>query len=127
MDALQAESLKQRAFTAYSEGVVPAYERLLDFFEDEYFASARTTLGASSLPGGERFYKEQIYLYATLDMTADEIHQLGLSEVARIRAEMESIIKDLEFAGDFAAFLQFLRTDPQFYAKTPHELLAEAS
>ena len=123
----EKQALIAEARTAVMEGVVPAYERLLDFFEDEYFASARTTLGASSLPGGERFYKEQIYLYATLDMTADEIHQLGLSEVARIRAEMESIIKDLEFEGDFAAFLQFLRTDPQFYAKTPHELLAEAS
>ena len=123
----EKQALIAQARTAVMEGVVPAYERLLDFFEDEYFSSARTTLGASSLPDGERFYKEQIYLYATLDMTADEIHQLGLSEVARIRAEMESIIKDLEFAGDFAAFLQFLRTDPQFYAKTPHELLAEAS
>ncbi len=123
----EKQALIAEARTAVMEGVVPAYERLLDFFEDEYFASARTTLGASSLPGGKRFYKEQIYLYATLDMTADEIHQLGVSEVARIRAEMESIIKDLEFEGDFAAFLQFLRTDPQFYAKTPHELLAEAS
>ena len=119
--------LKQQARAAIMDGVVPAYERLLDFFEDEYFTKARTTLGASRLPGGERFYDEQIYLYATVDMTAEEIHQLGLSEVARIRAEMETIIKDLEFEGDFAAFIQFLRTDPQFYAKTPHELLAEAS
>ena len=119
--------LRQQARVAIMEGVVPAYERLLDFFEDEYFTEARTTLGASKLPGGERFYNEQIYLYATVDMTAEEIHQLGLSEVARIRAEMETIIKDLEFDGDFAAFIQFLRTDPQFYAKTPHELLSEAS
>jgi uncharacterized protein (DUF885 family) len=109
------------------EGVIPAYQRLLDFFADEYVPGARTSLGASELPNGERFYKEQIYLYATVDMTADEIHQLGLSEVARIRAEMDAIIKGLEFEGSFAAFLEFLRTDPQFYAKTPHELLAEAS
>jgi uncharacterized protein (DUF885 family) len=119
--------LKQQASAVIMEGVVPAYERLLDFFEDEYFTKARTTLGASSLPGGKRFYDEQIYRYATIDMTAEEIHQLGLSEVARIRAEMETIIEDLAFDGDFAAFIQFLRTDPQFYAKTPHELLAEAS
>lgn len=123
----ERQQLMAEARTAVMVGVVPAYERLLDFFEDEYFVGARTTLGASKLPGGERFYDEQIYLYATVDMTADEIHQLGLSEVARIRAEMETIIKDLEFDGDFAAFIQFLRTDPQFYAKTPHELLAEAS
>jgi len=123
----EKEALLAQARLAVMEGVVPAYERLLDFFEDEYFVKARTTLGASDLPDGKRFYEEQIYLYATVDMTAEEIHQLGLTEVARIRAEMETIIKDLKFDGDFAAFIQFLRTDPQFYAKTPHELLAEAS
>jgi uncharacterized protein (DUF885 family) len=123
----EKEELIAQARTAVMEGVVPAYERLLEFFENEYFTGARTTLGATSLPGGSRFYDEQIYLYATVDMTAEEIHQLGLSEVARIRAEMETIIKDLKFDGDLAAFIQFLRTDPQFYAKTPHELLAEAS
>lgn len=119
--------LLAEARSAVMEGVVPAYQRLLDFFLDEYFPTARTTLGATSLPGGARFYREQIYLYATVDMSADEIHQLGLSEVARIRAEMEAIIRDLKFDGDLGAFIQFLRTDPQFYAKTPHELLAEAS
>ena len=121
------QALVAEARKAVMEGVVPAYQRLLDFFVDEYFTGARTTLGASSLPGGKRFYEEQIYRYATVDMTADDIHQLGLSEVARIRAEMESIISELKFDGDFAAFIQFLRTDPQFYAKTPRELLAEAS
>jgi len=121
------EELLKEARTVVMEGVVPAYQRLLDFFVDEYFPAARTTLGANSLPGGERYYQEQIYLYATVDMSADEIHQLGLSEVARIRTEMETIIKEVKFDGDLAAFIQFLRTDPQFYAKTPHELLAEAS
>jgi len=123
----EKQELLSKARTAVMEGVVPAYQRLSDFFEDEYFPNARTTLGATSLPNGKRFYEEQIYLYATVDMSAEEIHQLGLSEVARIRAEMEAIIKDLKFDGDLAAFIQFLRTDPQFYAKTPHELLAEAS
>ncbi len=121
------QQLLAEAKSAVMDGVIPAYQRLYDFFVDEYFVKARTTLGASSLPGGKRYYKEQIYRYVTLDMTADEIHQLGLSEVARIRAEMEAIIKDLNFDGDMAKFIQFLRTDPQFYAKTPHELLAEAS
>lgn len=120
-------ALIAEARTAVMQGVVPAYERLLEFFENEYFIKARTTLGASSLPDGKQYYDEQIYQYATVDMTADEIHQLGLSEVARIRAEMQDIIDSLEFDGDLAAFIEFLRTDPQFYAKTPHELLAEAS
>jgi len=121
------QQMVAEAKSAVMDGVIPAYQRLYDFFVDEYFVKARTTLGASSLPGGEKFYQEQIYLYATLDMSADEIHQLGLSEVARIRTEMEAIIKDLTFDGDMAEFIQFLRTDPRFYAKTPHELLAEAS
>lgn len=125
-DDEQAELLAS-ARTAVMDGVVPAYQRLLDFFMKEYFPAARKELGATSLPNGKRFYEEQIYLYATVDMTADEIHQLGLSEVARIRAEMESIIKAVEFDGGLAEFIDFLRTDPQFYAKTPHELLAEAS
>jgi uncharacterized protein (DUF885 family) len=123
----QKQELISSAHNADIQGVVPAYQRLLDFFVDEYFPAARTTLGATRLPDGERYYQEQIYLYATVDMSADEIHQLGLSEVARIRAEMETIIKALKFDGDLAAFIRFLRADPQFYAKTPHELLAEAS
>ncbi len=123
----QKQELISSAHNAVMQGVVPAYQRLLDFFVDEYFPAARTTLGATRLPDGERYYQEQIYLYATVDMSADEIHQLGLSEVARIRAEMETIIKALKFDGDLAAFIRFLRADPQFYAKTPHELLAEAS
>jgi len=123
----EKQALRDEAKVAVMEAVVPAYQRLLDFFEDEYFVAARDSVGASELPNGKKFYDEQIYYYATVDMTADEIHQLGLSEVARIRAEMDAIIEELEFEGSFADFLQFLRTDPQFYAKTPHELLAEAS
>ncbi len=110
-----------------SGSVIPAYQRLYDFFHQEYFPGARTTLGASELPGGEEFYKAQIRLYATVDMSPQQIHQIGLDEVSRIRAEMEAIIRELEFDGDFAAFIEFLRTDPQFYAKTPRELLAAAS
>jgi uncharacterized protein (DUF885 family) len=125
-EAVQKELLAD-ARDAVMKGVVPAYQRLLDFFLNEYFPAARTTLGATSLPDGKRFYQEQIYRYATVDMSAEDIHKLGLSEVARIRTEMEAIISDLKFDGDLAAFIRFLRSDPQFYAKTPHELLAEAS
>jgi uncharacterized protein (DUF885 family) len=107
--------------------VIPAYQRLYRFFHEEYLPGARETLGASQLPGGERFYQAQIRQYATVDMTPREIHDIGLSEVTRIRAEMQAIIEELGFEGDFAAFLEFLRTDPQFYAKTPRELLAHAS
>lgn len=107
--------------------VIPAYERLLDFFHNEYIPGARKTLGVSELPNGKRYYQAQIQRYVTLDMSPEEIHQIGQEQVARIRGEMQAIIDDLEFEGDFAAFIEFLRTDPQFYAKTPKELLAFAS
>ena len=110
-----------------SRDVIPAYQRLYDFFHEEYFPGARKSLGASQLPDGERFYQAQIRLYATLDLSPQQIHNIGLEQVARIRSEMEEIIRGLGFAGDFSAFLEFLRTDPQFYAKTPRELLATAS
>jgi len=79
------------------------------------------------LPNGKAFYQAKIRQYVTLDMTAEEIHRIGTEQVARIRQEMEAIIAELEFEGSFADFLQFLRTDPQFYASTPKELLAHAS
>jgi uncharacterized protein (DUF885 family) len=123
----ERSALLERAREVIADGVIPAYRRLLDFYHDEYVPGARSTTGARHLPGGPRFYQEQITQYATVDMTPDEIHQLGLSEVRRIRAEMDAIITELDFEGSFADFLAFLRTDPQFYAKTPHELLAEAS
>jgi len=78
------QQLLTEAKSAVMDGVIPAYQRLYDFFIDEYFVKARTTLGASSLPDGKKFYQEQIYRYVTLEKSADEIYQLGLSEVARI-------------------------------------------
>ncbi len=107
--------------------VIPAFQRLLDFFQHEYLPGARTSLAATALPGGERFYQSQIQLYATVDMTPGQIHQIGRDQIARIRAEMETIIEEVGFDGDFAAFLEFLRSDPRFYARSPKELLAHAS
>ena len=121
------EELAKRARDIIDQGVTPAYRNLLAFFQEEYAPGARETLGASELPGGEAFYAAQIRRYVTLPMTPQEIHDIGLSEVARIRAEMDQIINAVEFDGDFAEFLEFLRTDEQFYAKTPKELLALAS
>jgi len=119
--------LRATANRVIAEDVIPAYRRLDEFFHREYLPGARETLGASELPDGERFYRAQIRLYATVDMTPREIHDLGLEQVARIRGEMQDIIGEVGFDGDFAAFLAFLRSDPQFYATTPKELLAHAS
>ena len=88
---------------------------------------ARTTLAAEAMPGGKDFYAQQIREYTTLDLSAEQIHQIGLEEVARIRAEMQEVIEQTGFKGTFAEFLTFLRTDPQFYAKTPQQLLDRAA
>ncbi|MFT5770570.1 MAG: hypothetical protein ACI9H8_002561 [Lysobacterales bacterium] len=120
-------ALLAHADEVIGKGVIPAYQRLLDFFHKEYVPGARASTGAKHLPGGMRYYQEQINLYATVDWSPAKIHEIGLSEVARIRKEMDAIIIEVGFEGSFADFLEFLRTDPQFYAKTPHELLAEAS
>jgi len=123
----KAAELKALAESAISDGVVPAYRRLYDFFRNEYVPGARTSLGASDLPNGRAFYRAQIQRYATVDMTPEEIHALGLEQVERIQAEMADVIEQAGFEGSFADFLKFLRTDPQFYATTPKQLLAYAS
>lgn len=127
MESAQWEALQLRAHSAVMQGVVPAYTRLLDFFHSHYLPGARETLGASQLPNGARYYQSQIRWYATVDMSAAEIHAIGLAEVQRIRSEMQDIIDEVGFEGDFSAFIEFLRTDPQFYATSAHQLLAEAS
>lgn len=119
--------LRQSGEAVIRESIVPAYRRLLEFMTNEYIPNARTTIGASELPNGHEYYAQRIRHFTTLDMSVEEVHQLGLSEVQRIRSEMMEIIKQVGFTGDFAAFLKFLRTEPQFYAKTPEELLKEAA
>ena len=121
------ERISAAAQGVIARDVIPAYQRLLDFLRQEYQPGARETLGAYQLPGGVEFYQAQIRRYATVDLSPQDIHDIGVSEVKRIRAEMDSIIGELEFEGTFAEFLEFLRTDPQFFAKTPKELLAFAS
>ncbi|MFN8668740.1 MAG: DUF885 family protein [Gemmatimonadaceae bacterium] len=117
-------ALRNEAQQVIRDLVAPAYATLLTFMREEYLAKARTTLAATSLPDGEAFYQSQIEEYTTLTLTAEQIHEQGKAEVARIRAEMEAVKAKTGFTGSMAEFFQFLRTDPQFYAKTPRELLA---
>lgn len=113
---------------ALTDKVIPAYAAFQTFFESEYRPIGRKTIGASALPDGRAYYADLVRYYTTLpDATAEQVHAAGLSEVARIRAEMETIVREVKFDGDFAAFLAFLRTDAQFYAKTPEQLLREAA
>lgn len=125
--AEQQAALRQDARQALSKRVQPAFAALLEFFQQEYVPGARTTLAAEAMPDGEAYYRQQIREFTTLDLSPQEIHDIGLKEVARIRAEMDQVIEQSGFEGDFDAFLHFLRTDPQFYAKTPQELLNHAA
>ncbi|MFV0478302.1 MAG: DUF885 domain-containing protein [Parahaliea sp.] len=109
---------------AIDEAVIPAYSHLLDFMRNEYIPGARVGLAARDLPDGEAYYQAMIRAYTTLDLSPQEIHQTGLDEVKRIQAEMQAVIQRTGFEGDLAGFITFLRTDPQFYARSPRELLS---
>jgi uncharacterized protein (DUF885 family) len=125
VDSLQQESLKKQAHAAYSEKIAPAYERLLTFLEEEYLPGARESIAMRDLPNGEAWYAFNVKQRTTLDLTPEEIHKIGLSEVARIRTEMDKVIESSGFEGSFEDFLVFLRTDPQFYHTTKEGLLQE--
>lgn len=121
------ERLRAEGKKAIMEAAVEGYRTFLEFFVGEYVPNARQTIGASELPNGRAYYEQQVKQYTTLDLTAGEIHQIGLKEVERIREEMTVVIKEVGFEGSFDDFLTFLRADPQFYVATPEELLKEAS
>jgi len=123
----EQQSLRAEALAAIREAVLPAYTGLLKFMREEYMTRARTALDATSYPDGQAYYQSKIREFTTLDLSPDAIHLIGVSEVAKIRAEMEETMKKTDFQGDFAAFLKFLRTDPRFYAKTGEELLMRAA
>ncbi len=125
--AAEQEKLRADCAKAIRDRVIPAYAKLLKFFRDDYALHARTTLAAEALPDGNAFYRQQILEYTTLDLDPEAIHQIGLKEVARIDAQMQTTMKATGFEGDFPAFQKFLRSDAQFYAKTPDELLMRAS
>ena len=122
----------QTRLTALGEAVInssvlPAYQDLEKFLTSEYLPKARQTVGIGTTEEGREYYRALVRYFTTLDMSPDDVHELGLREVARIRGEMDDIIKGLDFKGSFADFLNFLRTDPQFYATSEEELLKEAA
>ncbi|MEE7560520.1 DUF885 family protein, partial [Xanthomonas sp. Kuri4-2] len=130
--AAEQERLRAEARATVARSVVPAFAKLLTFFRNDYMPKARTTLAAEALPDGKAFYRQQIGEYTTLDLSPEQIHRIGLDEVARIQAQMDAVIRQTGFkapAGQatFPAFLQFLRTDPQFYVTTPQALLDRAA
>ena len=127
VSASEQGRLRDEGVKAIRDGVIAGYSNFLRFMNEEYIPKTRRTLGASELPNGRKYYEYLVRHFTTLNKTPEEIHQTGLQEVKRIRGEMDKIIRDLKFQGDFAAFLKFLRSDPRFYVKTPEQLLKEAS
>ena len=120
----QLDSIKKAAEITINKIVVPQFKRIKQFFENEYYPKTRKQIGVSSTPNGKEYYQNRIDYYTTSnEYTAEKIHQIGLDEVARIKSEMKKIIKDLKFQGSFEDFFKFLRTDEQFYANTPKDLL----
>ena len=119
----EQERLRKAGREAIEQQVTPAYAKWLTFFREEYLPNTRTTLGASEFPEGAAYYAQQIRQYTTLDLTAEQIHEIGLAEVARITAEMEKVKAEAGFAGTLAEFVSFLRTDPQFVARSGDELM----
>ena len=117
------DSLILKAQKIITKSVIPSFKKIKCFFEKNYYPYTRNHISIASTPNGAEYYKNRIKIYTTLDLTAEEIHQIGVDEVKKIRNEMKQIIKSLNFEGDFEGFINYLRTNKKFYAKTPKELL----
>ena len=126
LTVIEKDSLRQAAKEVIIKDVIPAFRLVKSFFEDVYYPNARSAIGVSETPNGAAYYQSRIDFYTTLKETPQSIHEKGLEEVSRIRKQMQDIIKEVNFKGSMADFIRFLRTDPQFYAKTPEELLKHA-
>ncbi|MEM7730141.1 MAG: DUF885 domain-containing protein [Pseudomonadota bacterium] len=122
-----AERLRALGLAAVNTSVLPAYADLLAFLEEEYAPTARPVVGVGSTEEGRDYYRALVRNFTTLDMTPDEVHAVGVREVARIRSEMDAVIAETGFDGTFAEFVEYLRTDPKFYAQSEQELLERAA
>jgi uncharacterized protein (DUF885 family) len=123
----EQDVLKAQARAVILDRVKPAYASLLAFVRDDYIPRATETLAAEALPDGPAYYRAQIKEFTTLDMAPEDIHQLGLAEVAKIHAQMLEVMKETGFKGSFPEFLAYLRSDPRFYVKDSQDLLNRAA
>ena len=127
IDETEQARLTEEGVNAIMNSVVPGYELFLDFMMNEYIPASSDNIAASSLPNGKAYYEYRVRSFTTLNVTPQEVHDRGLSEVARIRTEMDEVIKESGFEGNFKAFVEFLRTDEQFYVDTPEQLMKEVA
>jgi len=116
--------LKDEAASIYKSSIKPAYERLNKYFSEDYLPKTRTSLACSELPDGKEWYAFNVHQTTTTDLTPEKIHERGQAEVKRIRAEMEKLIAETGFKGDFSDFSKFMRTDPKFFYSNAQDLLA---
>ncbi len=123
----QKKQLVMQAKASVKNNIFPAYKSFYDFLVNDYIPNAKSDIASKTWPDGEAYYQNRAKHFTTTDLSVDEIHKMGLAEVARIRAGMQKVVDELNFDGDINAFIEFLRTDPQFYAKTAEELLKHAS
>lgn len=121
------QDLKVRAIELVTDHIFPALTKFLSFVKEEYEPKCLEEVGAKHLPDGQKFYKHCIKYFTSLDLTADEIHDIGLKEVKRIREEMEEVMRQVDFKGTLNDFFEFMRTDDQFYAKNKEELLLKTA
>lgn len=118
---------QERARQLIRSVVVPQYVRIRKFFEEEYLPGTRRTLGMTEMPGGQNLYQQRVDYYTTTQMPFEEVYQIGLKEVERIKAEMQQVMTEVKFSGDLKAFIAMLRTDSRFYVNSGEALLKEAS
>ncbi|MDJ0794206.1 MAG: DUF885 domain-containing protein [Woeseiaceae bacterium] len=122
-----SEEDRERLTAAYEDKItntiIPAYQRISNYLGDDYLSSARETVGLYAQPDGEDWYAYMVRLRTTTDMTPDEIHQIGLDEVARIHEEMHNVMDEVGFEGDLKEFFEFVNTDPQFFFDEPEQLI----
>ncbi|MEO9871549.1 MAG: DUF885 domain-containing protein, partial [Ekhidna sp.] len=107
--------------------ILPVYLELMDFLKNQYLVSAPEKIGIGEIKNGKAYYENRVQHFSTLNISPDSVFTIGEAEVSRIRKQMENVITELDFKGSFADFLQFLRTDEQFYAKSGQELLNYAA
>ncbi len=127
LSSQEQHRLSQAAQSAILGSVVPGYAAILQFLEKDYIPSARQGIACRELPDGEAFYAHRIHYYSSLHLTAAQVHQTGLDEVKRIRAEMDAILARVSWSGSFASFLEYLRTEPRFYVNSADTLLEKTA
>lgn len=124
---IEFSQFRATAKEVIKDKVIPAFKAFETFYLESYAPACRTQVGTNSMPGGDDYYSHRVKRFTTTDLSADDVHQLGQSEVARIRNEMDEVIKQADFKGSFEEWLIYLRDNPDFYPQTAAERMQEVA